>query len=583
MNDVENPEAEVHLRKDERQGSAQCSDYMNNRGMSASADSPPKSNEQSIGKKGVETWLHNDVHSDDAEYQTPEQIASAKDQPRSDVTDSPKRLENTDSGFGFVNSEDEQDVGGRVTSENDVYERQLLEEAKKREAAAQEYSRFSMQDIFNNPALEDAAKQELRERPPVTPSLSNGESVISLADSRVSHLEQTVCNSENLDRDADRDLQAGHVEISTLLDRLNIGKTSCMHLLKFVQKLYQAEVSYSRNLLSVSRLNMSNIGHTDGFRYASECLCELPMSVRSAHSKIAQTLAESESSLNGVIVKIKKLSDELVVESPKLTEFVRSKRSALSKSKSRHQVAYKQMESIAEHRTASRKIDDPWFTEGQMAHDYTQLISGQVNLKKALTSAYERVAEVEKQRLQVSKDVISSLVDSYGTTIDDCVVPFVRDINKALLVLDEDEEVTDLKKSKRNSQISEQALRMQYEEQETMKFGELFTSPDIIRQGPLQVLDEETRAWVNARFVLTKAGLYWFLTENTTPRPDDSLVLARTSIEQAKAPGLKLVQDGTSYFSWKRAVILRASSIDEYCEWAIALREAIQNIIGSRK
>lgn len=108
---------------------------------------------------------------------------------------------------------------------SDVYERQLMEEAKKLEAASQKEYRFSMQDIFNNPALEDAAKQELRERPPVASSLSNGESVISLADSRVSHLEQTVCNSENLDRDADRDLQAGHVEISTLLDRLNIGKT----------------------------------------------------------------------------------------------------------------------------------------------------------------------------------------------------------------------------------------------------------------------------------------------------------------------------------------------------------------------
>lgn len=281
---------------------------------------------------------------------------------------------------------------------------------------------------------------------------------------------------------------------------------------------------------------------------------------------------------------IRTLSEQLAAQSPKLTEFVRSKRSALSKSKSRHQIAYKQMESISEHRSNSiRMIDDPWLTEGQVAHDYTQLISGQVNLKKALASAYEKVAEVETQRLQTAKNVISSLVQSYGTVIDDCVIPFVTDINKALVVVNEEEEVLDLKKSKRNSQISEQALRMQYSDQETTKVGELFTSPDIIRQGPLQVLDEETRAWVNARFVLTKAGLYWFLNENNGPRPDDYLALARTSIEQAKAPGLKLVQDGTSYFSWKRAVILRASSIDEYCEWAIALREAIQAITGVRK
>ena len=206
----------------------------------------------------------------------------------------------------------------------DDYERQLMEEAKKLQEASQKEYRFSMKDIFNNPALEDAAKQELRERPvPLTPTMSNAESVISIAESRVSHMEQTICNSENLDRDADRDLQSGQIEISALLDRLNIGKTyghsncslysercvcssrSSLHLLKFVQKLHQVEEAYSRSLLSVSRMTMSNIGHTDGFRYASECLCELPMSVRSAHSKISQNLAECESSLTNVLQKIK--------------------------------------------------------------------------------------------------------------------------------------------------------------------------------------------------------------------------------------------------------------------------------------
>lgn len=111
-----------------------------------------------------------------------------------------------------------------VSDIGDVYEQQLMEEAKKLQEASQKEYRFSMNDIFNNPALEDAAKQELRDRPPLTPTASNVDSVISLSESRVSHMEQTICNSENLDRDADRDLQAGHVEMSALIDRLNIGK-----------------------------------------------------------------------------------------------------------------------------------------------------------------------------------------------------------------------------------------------------------------------------------------------------------------------------------------------------------------------
>ena len=242
------------------------------------------------------------------------------------------------------------------------------------------------------------------------------------------------------------------------------------------------------------------------------------------------------------------------------------------------------MESIEEKGIgANRGGDDPWLTEGQVAHDYTQLVSGQVSVKKALASAYENVTELELLRLHTSKNVISSLVQSYGSAIDECVVPFVTDINKALLVVDAEEEVVDLKKSKRNSQISEQTLRTQCADQETTKCGELFTSPDIVRQGVLQVMDEESRSWVNARFVLTKAGLYWFMNENTGPLPDDHLTLARTTIEQAKSPGLKLVQEGSRYFSWKRGVILKAPTTEEYCEWAIALREAIQSANGRAK
>jgi len=241
------------------------------------------------------------------------------------------------------------------------------------------------------------------------------------------------------------------------------------------------------------------------------------------------------------------------------------------------------MESIAESGESAKLIEDPWLTESQVAHDYAQLISGQVTVKAVLTSGYEQVVDLEIQRLRTCKDVVASLVQIYGSAIDDCVVPFVSDVEKALLVLDPEEEAQDLKKGKRSSQVSERALRMQFAEQETNKTGELFMSPDIIRQGSLQVLNKESRSWVNVRCVLTKAGLYWFFEGNNGPRPDDFMVLGRTSIEQAKAPGLKLVQEGSGYFGSKRAVIFRASTVDEYCEWAISLREAIQDIKGLKK
>lgn len=111
---------------------------------------------------------------------------------------------------------------------SDVYERQLLEEAKKFEERKKEMTRFSVKEIFDNPALESAAKQELQERPPLESSVSNADSVISLPESRISQFEQTVYNSENLDRDAERDVHSGQSEIQSLLDRLELGKTSFM-------------------------------------------------------------------------------------------------------------------------------------------------------------------------------------------------------------------------------------------------------------------------------------------------------------------------------------------------------------------
>lgn len=101
MNDVSADE-KVSLAKDERQGSAPCSDYINNTSMSASGESHANFEEQSLGKKGVETWLHNDVHDT-------EQIATGKEEPQSDTTDTPKRPEMADTAFVFVNSgEDEE-------------------------------------------------------------------------------------------------------------------------------------------------------------------------------------------------------------------------------------------------------------------------------------------------------------------------------------------------------------------------------------------------------------------------------------------------------------------------------------------
>jgi hypothetical protein len=57
----------------------------------------------------------------------------------------------------------------------------------------------------------------------------------------------------------------------------------------------------------------------------------------------------------------------------------------------------------------------------------------------------------------------------------------------------------------------------------------------------------------------------------------DVLKLSRCEVEQGEAPVINLIEGGIA--SWltrgSRKLVLKASSVEEYCEWALALREAI--------
>eukprot|EP00879_Flechtneria_rotunda_P026042 GHRR01027718.1.p1 GENE.GHRR01027718.1~~GHRR01027718.1.p1 ORF type:complete len:207 (+),score=78.50 GHRR01027718.1:616-1236(+) len=108
---------------------------------------------------------------------------------------------------------------------------------------------------------------------------------------------------------------------------------------------------------------------------------------------------------------------------------------------------------------------------------------------------------------------------------------------------------------------------------------ELFCSPEIIRQGPMQAWNSRTSTWTAAHFVLTRAGfLHWFSSMESVVPLDTPLNLCRCSFEAGQAPMFHLVETGSG--GWlvgrnSRKVTLQASSVEECCEWAIALRESI--------
>lgn len=106
---------------------------------------------------------------------------------------------------------------------------------------------------------------------------------------------------------------------------------------------------------------------------------------------------------------------------------------------------------------------------------------------------------------------------------------------------------------------------------------ELFCSPEITRQGEMERWDPRTSTWSRRHFVLTRAGYLHCYERMSDAAKCDVLKLSRCEVEQGEAPVINLIEGGIA--SWltrgSRKLVLKASSVEEYCEWALALREAI--------
>ena len=98
------------------------------------------------------------------------------------------------------------------------------------------------------------------------------------------------------------------------------------------------------------------------------------------------------------------------------------------------------------------------------------------------------------------------------------------------------------------------------------------------RQGEMARWASGTGRWADCHFVLTRAGfLHWFA-EMGSLTPLDGVSLARCSFEDGEAPGFRLIETSTRLFAQPRTLVFRAPSVEDCCEWAIALREMIAQL-----
>ncbi|GMH33992.1 hypothetical protein BSKO_01826 [Bryopsis sp. KO-2023] len=464
-------------------------------------------------------------------------------------------------------------------AEDDILEQKLLEEAQKHKS--QTFTRFSLSDIADNPDLAKAAKLELTGKSEDGDAVSVVESIGDAA-SRITDLERVRFTADSADRDAGRESQAGMEEVDLLVKRLELGKKSVNNMLKLVMKLHQVEIGYSRSLIAVARMAVPNIGSSEGCKVAADGMAELPMVVGGAHSVISQTLVECETKLRSAMNKIKVVSDELSLQSQKVHGILTNKRGALTRAISGHEQACKV--SPDEPNAPPSTGLDPWLTEGKLAQGHTQLLEAQFTLRSFLASAFGHVRDVETHRLQVAKQVMSSLMKCYGASVEGTIVPYTTNLEKVIGVVDIDQEILDLSQTADAHATAAKGMEVMHVEEETLRCGDLFSSPDIIRQGSLEVRETGSMNWSTGHFVLTQSGfVYWFLGARAGAIPSDSINLGKSSFAGGDAPEFKIVEgSGMGLFGTKRTMVFKAPSVEDCCEWAISIRETLAEVKSRR-
>ncbi|WIA39345.1 hypothetical protein OEZ86_005457 [Tetradesmus obliquus] len=231
-------------------------------------------------------------------------------------------------------------------------------------------------------------------------------------------------------------------------------------------------------------------------------------------------------------------------------------------------------------RFAAAPTRDPWASEGKLAAEQAALQKWQDQERELLQRGFDSLQALEQERVAALMQAGQALAESYSSAV--AGMPAAAAMLQGMLggLGDAGEAgVQHLAQVAADMRATSEQLAARQAEAVCVVSQELFCSPEIIRQGAMELWQPKSSSWAGAHFVLTRAGfLHWFASmEDVTPL-EPPLNLCRCSFEAGAAPVFHLVEAGSG--GWlvgrgSRKITLQASSVEECCEWAIALREAI--------
>ncbi|GLI68925.1 hypothetical protein VaNZ11_013347 [Volvox africanus] len=393
-----------------------------------------------------------------------------------------------------------------------------------------------------------------------------------------------------IEDDVEEESRVNRELASRITERLENSCRILEGLAELLTALGKAEAAYASAMAVASRVRLLGLDADDGeLRSAGEALMRVPSVIDQAHRPLHATLTGMAKDVTSLLFRYRAAAREVSAEAAITHRNIDAARRQLATALGDHVVACRSFEAVLAER--HRRLptrgpeEDPWATERRLVQEQQVLQRWQDRERELLKTGFQRVTELEQQRLELSTQAMTVAVDSYRAAL----LPLQTDLETMMTVLSviqPDMKLNTLREMAATASRTAEGLAARQAECLHSVCHELFCSPEIVRQGDLQIWESATQRWRKCHFVLTRAGyLHWF-TRAEEVRPLDSLTLARSTFEPSKAPRFNILEVPKSS-SWLgglrgRKLEFQAASVEECCDWAVAIREAIAVATGKQ-
>ncbi|KAG2499380.1 hypothetical protein HYH03_002955 [Edaphochlamys debaryana] len=412
-------------------------------------------------------------------------------------------------------------------------------------------------------------------------------SSIGMFDAEIARQRATVAATED---DVEEESKVNRELAGRISERLENSCKILEGLAALLTALGQAEAAYAAAMAAAARVRLVGLEADDGdLRSAGEALMRLPSVISQAHSPLHGTLSGLAKDVSALLAAYRAAAREVSSEAATAQRSIDTARRGLATALADHVVACRGFETVLAERRAGRPTrapeSDPWASEGRLVQEQQTLQRWQDKERSLLKHGFKRLTELETRRLELSTQAMTMAVDSYRAAL----LPLQHDLDALTSVLrsiQPELKLNALRDMAATATRTAEGLASRQAECLHSVCHELFCSPEIARQGDLQIWEGANEKWRKCHFVLTRAGhLHWF-TKAEDVRPLDSLALARCAFEAGKAPRFNILESakGAGWLGGIRGrrVTFQAASVEECCDWAIAIREAIAVAAGKQ-